>query len=224
MKKILSYAFFIFFFNGNAQIQALTEDGKEVVLFENKTWRFKNESDDKLLETITTNPEVFSKDNNSTFLFKSKKINAGIYVNPKLWKVNNYLQAPYVEYIFQNTDNDQLIGMIVSEKIEIPTLKNLKDIQIAAIQKKADFFKLEESEYRNVNGLKVLYMSYIANTKGMDFKFINYYYLTEEGYFAVSSYTLKNNFDKHKTSMERFINGIVAIEIKEKLPPPAIKN
>jgi hypothetical protein len=44
--------------------------------------------------------------------------------------------------------------MFVSESIEIPTLKNLKDLQVSLIEKRADYFKLKESEYRTVNGLK----------------------------------------------------------------------
>ena len=51
---MLTYSFL------TSQIKALTEDGKEVVLFENKTWRFVNESDEKTMDEIVTNNTSFS--------------------------------------------------------------------------------------------------------------------------------------------------------------------
>jgi hypothetical protein len=84
--------------------------------------------------------------------------------------------------------------MFVSESIEIPTLKNLKDLQVSLIEKRADYFKLKESEYRTVNGLKVLYMRYIANTKGMDFEYQGYFYITESGYCSALTYSQQKKF------------------------------
>ena len=55
MNKILFVAFFLYSAASFSQIKGLTEDGKEVVLFENKTWKFVNESDAAALETISSN-------------------------------------------------------------------------------------------------------------------------------------------------------------------------
>lgn len=212
MKKLITLTIFLLAYNAEAQIKALTDEGKEVVLFENGTWKFVNESDAKTLETITTNETAFLKDKNAKFLLKSKKVDAGIYFNPNAWKTTTLLKSPYIEYAFINPENESLIGMFVSESIEIPTLKNLKDLQVSLIEKRADYFKLKESEYRTVNGLKVLYMRYIANTKGMDFEYQGYFYITENGYCSVLAYSQQKNFENLKPKMDAFINGLVKVE------------
>lgn len=95
MKKIFTFLFITIYSLSSSQVKALTEDGKEVVLFDNKTWRFVNESDEKTLDEIETNETAFVKSKESTFLLKSKKIEAGIYINQKngeLLKHPTYLQ------------------------------------------------------------------------------------------------------------------------------------
>lgn len=66
----------------DAQIKAVTENGDEVVLYEEGTWRYLNE-DDLEIKEIPLNSRTFQKPNTSTFLLKSNKLNIGIYLNPK---------------------------------------------------------------------------------------------------------------------------------------------
>ena len=62
MKKLIILTIFLWAYNAEAQTKAITDEGKEVILFENGTWKFVNESDAKTLETITTNETAFSKE------------------------------------------------------------------------------------------------------------------------------------------------------------------
>lgn len=64
MKKYLLLILTVFFISANSQIKALTEDGKEIILFDNKTWKFVNESDEKTLAEM----KKFSK-NQKMLLF-----------------------------------------------------------------------------------------------------------------------------------------------------------
>ncbi len=211
-----------------AQVKGLTEDGKEVVLFDNGTWRFVNESDAKSLETIITNNIPFQKSSDASFLMRSKRMNMGVYFNPNKWKVSPYAASPYTEYLFSKTNgDDQLVAFLITEKIQIPTLKNLKDIIIINIQKNADFFRLKESEYRTVNGLKVLYLRYIANTKGIDFEYVANYHINEEGYAGIIAFSNQKNFDKNLAQMMELLNGIssakkqkVTETVEYSAPPP----
>lgn len=234
MKKLYTLALLTLSMGVFSQIKAITEDGKEVVLLENKTWRFVNESDEKTLSEIATNTTDFTKAKDATFLLKSKKVEAGLYFNPKKWKTAPPSSFPTAEYIWQNTvdPNNLMVSMMATENAPIQTLKNLKDIILSTIQSKADFFRLNTSEYRTVNGLKVLYLDYSINTKGMDFRYIGNYYLTEEGYCNIVAFTYEKNFDKNFTEMQSFINGLVKAEkaktgeIVEKVytsPPPPMQ-
>ena len=226
MKKIFLFAILFYSIPVFSQIKGLTEDGKEVVLFEDRTWKFMNESDDIALETIKLNSAIFEKDKKATFLIKSKKLNMGIYFNPKEWKVTSQSSSPYIEYMFNRINvEQQAIGFLLTEKIQIPTYKNLKDIVIANIQRNADYFRLKESEYRTVNGLKVLYLRYVANTKGLDFEYMVYYNLEDDGYAGVTVFSAEKEFEKYLPVFQQFLNGLVAVEkgsevIEYRSPPP----
>ena len=229
MKKLIITALILLSYQADAQIKAVTDEGKEVVLFDNGTWKFVNESDAAVLETITTNDKLFIKDNNATFLFRSKRLNSGLYVNPKVWKITDAFKAPFLEFAFINSNNYNIYGIFTSENVEIATLKNLKDILIGTVQSRADYFKLKECEYRTVNGLKVIYINYMANSKGMDFEYMTYAFLNENGYCTVSSYCASKSFEQLKPEMEKFINGLVetkkteTVEVYETPPPPPAK-
>ena len=62
-----------------AQIKAITDTGDEVLLFNDKTWKFKGEKN----VSIQKSTNYFSKGSNSTFLVKSKINGFGVYINPK---------------------------------------------------------------------------------------------------------------------------------------------
>ena len=186
MKKIFTLAVLLQSLTFIAQQRALTEDGKEVVLFDNGTWKFVNESDAKVLETIVTNNNVFEKTKTASFLMKSKKIDVGVYFDPKKWKLATQNISPHVEYFFaERNSNDGYFGFMITEKVQIATLKNLKDLIIENVNRNVDYFRLKESEYRTVNGMKVLYIRYAANTKGMDFEYAGNYSINSDGYAGV---------------------------------------
>ena len=169
MKKIFTLAVLLQSLTFIAQQRALTEDGKEVVLFDNGTWKFVNESDAKALETTITNNNLFEKSRNASFLMKSKKLDVGVYFDPKKWKLATQNISPHVEYFFaERNSNDGYFGFMITEKVQIATLKNLKDLIIENVNRNVDYFRLKESEYRTVNGMKVLYIRYAANKKGMN--------------------------------------------------------
>ena len=157
MKKIFTLAVLLQSLTFIAQQRALTEDGKEVVLFDNGTWKFVNESDAKALETTITNNNLFEKSRNASFLMKSKKLDVGVYFDPKKWKLATQKISPHVEYFFaERNSNDGYFGFMITEKVQIATLKNLKDLIIENVNRNVDYFRLKESEYRTVKGVKVL--------------------------------------------------------------------
>lgn len=232
MKKIITLSVFLIPFLGFSQTKALTDEGKEVILFDNGTWKFVNESDSKTLETISNNPTIFEKHKDASFLFKSKKINVGLYINPKKWNVSTQNVSQNVEYFFTETDSsNSLYGFLMSEKIQIATLKNLKDIILESVQKRVDYFRLKESEYRTVNGLKVLYLRYAANIKGIDFEYAGNYYINDSGYCGIVGFCSQKDFEENFPKISEFLNGISLAqkqEITETIeytspPPPMTK-
>lgn len=230
MKKILPFITLLVGFYTCAQVKAVTEDGNDVILFDNGTWKFVNESDAQSLEKIDENPAVFGKSTDQSILMKSSRLDAGLYYNPKKWKISNQTPAPHIEYFFtdKNIENP-LFGFMTTEKLQIHDLKSLKNLMLASIQKNVDYFRLKQSEYRTVNGLKVLYLRYAANVKGLDFEYGTYYYLTNSGYCAVVFYSAQSEFEKNSAAAGQFLNGIVKTD-KQKIteviyasPPPPMR-
>ncbi|UFK98034.1 hypothetical protein [Kaistella faecalis] len=232
MKKIFTLAVLLQSLTFIAQQRALTEDGKEVVLFDNGTWKFVNESDAKALETIITNNNLFEKSRNASFLMKSKKLDVGVYFDPKKWKLATQNISPHVEYFFTDRSNTEgSFGFMMTEKVQIATLKNLKELIIENVSRNVDFFRLKESEYRTVNGMKVLFIRYAANTKGMDFEYAGYYYINSDGYAGVVGFSSQKMFESNFDAIQELINGI-SLSPKQELsetieytsPPPPMKS
>ncbi len=215
MKKITFFIISLFATAFSAQTtKAITENGKEVVLFENGTWRFVDESDAKALETISTNPSVFNKSKDANFPLRSSKINVVVHYNTKLWSMHKR-NIPNMEYYFYN---DEIYASLTTERTEIHSLKTVKEVLVTNIQQSADYFRLKESEYRTVNGKKMLYMRYIANIKGIDFEYAGYYFINNEGLAMLVAYTIQKEFDKKFPAIETFLNGLAEVNPNDKTP------
>lgn len=64
----------------------------------------------------------------------------------------------------------------------------------------------------------------------MDFHYIGNYYLTEDGYCNLVAFTYEKEFEKSKSEMLNFINGLVKTEkskvvetIEYTSPPPPVE-
>lgn len=92
---ILSASFNVLF----CQTKAVTEKGDEVILYNNGTWSYSNDNQSGL-EIIKNNNNKFIKNTNSTFLLKSKNLNIGIWLNPKVWTFKKEDSNESAEYLF----------------------------------------------------------------------------------------------------------------------------
>ena len=84
----------------NAQINAITDSGDEVLLYDDGTWEYLNDSMVTVSE-IPENSKEFMTDKKSTFLVKSKKLNIGIWINPKTWNFSKGSDKDAYEFLFQ---------------------------------------------------------------------------------------------------------------------------
>ena len=195
-------------FMSQAQIKAVTEIGEEVILYNDGTWKYQN--DNQLLEEeIPTNPNKFKKNKESTFLLKSNKFNAGIYINPKKWSFKKATNNEEAEYEFQLKDGD-LYGMVITEKVEIP-LETLKSIALENGKSVAPDLRIVKEEYRIVNGLKVLFLQMNGTMQGIKFTYYGYYFSSTNGTIQFITYTSQNLLDSYKPECEKLLNGLVEI-------------
>lgn len=192
----------------NAQINAITETGDEVVLYEDGTWKYLNDS---IIEDseISENDMEFSKDIKSTFLVKSNNLNVGIWINPKKWSFIKGEENDAFEYQFQKKGDD-LYAMLISEKMQIP-IETLKEIAVENAKSVASDIKIIKEEYRNVNGIQVLMMQMSGTIQGVRFTYYGYYYSNSNGTIQLLTYTGENLIDDYLNDIELYLNGLVEL-------------
>ena len=192
----------------SAQINAVTETGDEVILYEEGTWKYLNDS---IIENsvIPVNDKEFFKGKKSTFLVKSKKLNVGIWINPKSWSFTKGTDNDAFEFQFQKKGDD-LYAMLISEKMQIP-IETLKGIAIENAKSAAPDIKVIKEEYRNVNGIQVLMLQMSGTIQGMRFTYYGYYYSNSNGTIQLLTYTGENLFNNYLNDIEEFLNGLVEI-------------
>ncbi len=191
-----------------AQINAITETGYEVILYPDGTWAYVNDSIETSREIIV-NEQEFVKDKKASFLVKSKKVNIGIWINPKEWQFSKSPDNKDAEYQFKMKKED-IYGILISEKIQIP-VETLRGIAIENAKKVAPDIHVTEEEYRYVNGIKVLMMQMSGTIQGMKFAYFGYYYSNEEGTIQFLTYTGENLIRNYLKDIETFLNGLTEL-------------
>ncbi|MGD1889756.1 MAG: hypothetical protein ACFB15_04015 [Cyclobacteriaceae bacterium] len=191
------------------QQKAITDTGVEVILFDDNTWQYQNEEEDKPTE-IPTNDKEFTKDEKATFLLKSSKLNVGFWIDPKEWSFTKAKDNPDAEYELSRK-NEDLLAMILTEKIEIP-LKTLKTIAVDNAKAFAPDATIIKEEYRTVNGLKVLMLQINGSMQGIKFSYYGYYFTSSNGTVQFITYTAQNLLDEYVEDCEKLLNGLVEIQ------------
>jgi len=190
-----------------AQIKGITESGDEVLLYQDGTWVYVNDSNTRLTSAIPLNEAIFTKSKKASFLIKSKKINVGVYISPKEWKFIKAEATEPSEFRFEKIGGD-LFAMLITEKIGIP-MESLSQIALDNAKKAAPDTKLISQEYRMVNGTKVIMMQLTGTIQGIKFIYFGYYYSDDNGSVQFLTYTSQNLFEAYKKEMEKMLNGFI---------------
>jgi hypothetical protein len=193
-----------------AQTRAITEKGEEVILYDDGTWKYEN-NDDINRTNIPTNPNLFKKDNSSTFLLKSNKVEIGFWINPKEWSFKKSKNGSVLEYNLELKKEGNLLGLIITERVEMP-LQSLRTMALINAKNASPDVEIVEEEYRNVNGLDVLFLRMNGTVQGMKFAYFGYYYSSSVGTVQFITYTFQNLIDKYLIDCEKLLNGLVEVK------------
>lgn len=206
MKKIFISTLFAFIINHSySQIQAVTDKGEQVVLYENGTWKYLNEGAGEEEKTIPLSEVIYSKPSLSSFEVKSNKVNTGIFINPKIWSYKKNPSGEAQEFSFQAKEKD-IYAMLITEKINIP-IENLRNLAISNAKEVAPDTKVITEEYRMVNGKKIFFMQMNGSIQGIKFTYLGYYYSSEGGTIQFISYTSQDLLNEYKNDMFDLLNG-----------------
>ena len=207
-KNILLLLYLSSFVFVQAQQKAITEIGEEVILYENGTWKYQNQENVDEFE-IPTNPKNFTKNEDATFLLKSRKFDVGFLIDPSEWSFEKAVDNLEAEYELQLKGED-LYAMIIAEKIQIP-LEDLKEIALNNAKASAPDIKIVKEEYRTVNGSRVLFLQMNGTLQGIKFSYYGYYFSNSEGTLQYITYTSQSLLDVYIDDCEKLLNGFVVI-------------
>jgi hypothetical protein len=198
----------------HSQTKALTENGQEVILFENGTWKYLNADSNNTRnssDTLNLNQNKFHKPTSSTFLVKSKILNVGVFINPTQWTFSGRRDnETNPEYRF-SLKNGEGYAMMITEKLQID-LEALRKIALINAQNASLDVKETFAEYRMVNNLKVLCLKLEGTLKGVKFTYFGYYYSNPNGTVQLVSYSSQKLFEGIKKELDSFLNGFIEIE------------
>ncbi len=191
-----------------AQQSAVTQTGEQVTLYNDGTWTYVNKDSINTNE-IVTNPEKYSRSDNSSFLLKSTRLGVGCYMDPKKWSFKRGEETDAAEYEINDIPNG-LYGMMITEKLDLP-LESLANIALDNARDAAPDVRVIKKEYRMVNGLKVLMMRMTGTIQNIKFSYYGYYYSTLKGATQFLVYSSEDIVDQHVSDIEELLNGFVEV-------------
>ncbi len=207
--KFLFVVFGIFPLLVHSQIKALTEEGKEVILYNNGTWKF-IDRDSKSVNEIQTNKTIYTKKSNQSFLVRSKIIDIGVHINPQEWIFNSEAGSSAKEYGF-TTKDQTAFAFLITEKLDVE-LSDLRQVALFNAKKAGPDLVETYADYRMVNGRKLLCLKFECTVQNIPFSYMGYYYAENGGTAQLIVGTTQKQFKQMEPKIEDFLNGLVQIK------------
>ncbi len=196
-----------------AQVNAITEYGDTVVLMDNGNWMLA-EDHRKLLTIeevpLDTNQVAFSipKDSESSKDGDNDKYK--IWYNSEKWEpIEAKLLNPQAELaVVYQGEGEEAYAMTIAESLQIP-VGQLQKVALQHATSVGSNVEVLTEEYREVNGVTVLYTEMSATVSGLDLVY-HYYFASEENLsLQYIAFTGKLYASKMKPGILELLNGLV---------------
>jgi hypothetical protein len=207
IKKYVS-AFFlcIFILEANAQITAITENGKAVILFGNGTWRYLNDS------VMISNKQMteFQIPKSATKFVKGKNAMFTLWYDENKWKVIGDRINANAELTLEYHNGD-IMAFVIIDRIQL-SLEKIRSIALNNLKQEAVECKISEEHQIRVNNCEGLLLKIDALIDDTPFTYLNGYFSTHQGTFLIMTYTGYNLFDRYRRDMTALISGFVLLD------------
>lgn len=189
----------------HSTMQAVTSDGKVVVLMDNNTWKYQD-SEDKEASEIKMNPKKFAKSSDAKFKVNAGETGYSIYIDPKKWQFKPREDGDESRFSFESKKID-LYALAIFEQAAIE-LPGFKEIALNNARAAAPDVALRKEEYREVNSQKVLYLEFGGTVSGMKINYYAYYASNEAGSIQLLVFS-GSNVKVKPEDVEELLNGLV---------------
>lgn len=192
-----------------AQKKAITENGEEVILYDNATWKSADITPayETRLDTL-----IVAKKADATFAVKSNKVKCSVWINPKKWSFTTKTFAPSQEYVFNLKNKQQeIMAVLIPERIQIP-LSTFTTLALANMKEASPDAHLTREEVRIVNGVTVKMLQIEGTVDGLNFTYRGYYYSGKLGTVQLLAFTYKEFFDEFSSDIDELLSGFAISE------------
>lgn len=206
LKKLFSLFLILFCSFVTAGQKAITDDGKVVILNDDKTWRFEK-SEANIESGIKLNNKQFFVASGASFVVKALPTNMGVMINPENW---SFAKDPSDsnKMVFKSKKNSDVYGMVISEGIEVDA-ESLTFLALENAKKIAPDAQIIKKEYRMVNGNKIIYMEIEGSFKSIKFRYAGYYTSNSSGSIQVITYSTPKIMISNTPLYEELLNGLI---------------
>lgn len=219
MKKILILFGFagMICFSANAQIEAVTEKGDTILVYNDGTWTYPDYSGgihSKGLQYEIDSTELeFHKASEATQTLNSELGFFSVHYNPEEWKrVPPGTINADAEFALLAKKGDAYC-LVISEEIAIGT-KNILDIALNNMKNNTgSALKVRSARWIEVNGKKMIEAKMSTRAQGIDLIFHSYFYSGEkEGTIQFTTWTGESIYSKHEDKIKNLLNGLIIHE------------
>ena len=201
-------------------IKAVTENGENVILYENGTWEYQPESTAEKTKR-PVNPTAFKVPADSKESIKGESVDYEIRYNKDKWQVLTKNINEMAEYSLLHKDK-KAYAIVIPEGASIP-METFRNIVINNARGASGQVKILNEEERTVNGKKVILLNIRAVIQGMTFIYEYYIYSGEKSSIQIIGFTTEELFPEYKNDMEDFLNGFIVKETGKFNSPKNIK-
>jgi len=207
--------------SSNAQVQAITEHGDTIYVYDNGTWSFYDDrmpmgdrlerfKDVKIdIDTIAT---LFTVSKNSKKKAKGKLGFYDLMFDEKQWDRTPPANInPEAEMAFVGKDKGMWC-LLIAEGMEIGKEQLFKIAVNMMKERTGAQVEILKVEQRNVNGKDVLRGVTKVEVQGMKLIFDSYYYSCPKGSIQVTVWTGENIYEEKREKIEELLNGLIATE------------
>jgi hypothetical protein len=179
---------------------ARTENGREVLLYPDGTWKYAENA-----SLASAPPGTFNKSSNATKAISSQKGAFRIWIDEAKWKqVPNRNEDAEFQFTLVS---GEAYAMAITERLPIP-INSLKEIALSNAKIVAPDIHVVLDEERVVNGHKILCLIMEGKIKEIPFVYYGYYYSDKTGTIQLITYTGQALFEEYKEELTNFLNGL----------------
>ena len=182
---------------------ATTEDGKQVILNTDGTWKYAPADKKSTAEM----GEEWKKPDSATSVLKGKAGFYEVWYDPDKWTPDPSPHNPIVEYSLVSSSKDGQ-ATIIAERTAMP-LETLKRAAIENAKKAAPDLKVIDEQHIKVNGAPVLKMRMHGTIQGIAFAYLGLYWTGKAGALQVITYTSQNLEEEFRPEFEKLLSGLV---------------